>query len=512
MKIKVSEITKIIQERISNYRPEKQTVVGKVVSVGDGIAIVRGLTNVAYFETVLFSAGGTGLAFSLEENYVGVIILDGQDKIRENDTVKKSGQILSIPVSQNFLGRVVDPLGVPLDGKGEVVSTERALIEKIAPGVVERESVSEPLETGILALDALLPIGKGQRELIIGDRQTGKTAMIVDTMINQRDKDVICVYVAIGKKSADVLSIVNRLKSKQALSNVIVVLASAFESEAVSFLAPFAGMTHAEFFLSQGKDVLIIFDDLSKHAVAYRGLSLLLRRNPGRQAYPGDIFYLHSRLLERAVKLDSRKNPGSITALPIIETQMEDLTDYIPTNVISITDGQIFLLSKAFNLGFRPAVDFGLSVSRVGSAAQIPAVKQMVGSLKLDLATFNELKVFSQLGGSLDAQTKQVLERGNRIVELLKQQEGELMPQWIMSILLLAVKANLLIKLQIEQIQDFKTTLIEHFLQLQKTAPLVQELATKKRITPVIEKYLLTQLDQIIKNFNPFNDLKAVVD
>lgn len=429
VKIKVSEITKIIQERISNYQSEKQTTVGRVVSVGDGIAIVRGLTDVAYFETVTFARGATGLTFSLEEDYVGIVILEGQDKIQENDAVQKTGNILSIPVGNNFLGRVINSLGEPLDGKGEVQSKTRAVIEKVAPGVIERESVNQPLETGILALDALLPIGKGQRELIIGDRQTGKTTLAVDIIINQKDKDVICIYVAIGKKTSDVLTVVKRLKSKQAFTHVVVVFASAFESEAINFLTPFAGMTHAEFFLAQGKNVLIVFDDLSKHAIAYRGLSLLLRRNPGRQAYPGDIFYLHSRLLERAVKLDSRKNPGSITALPIVETQLEDLTAYIPTNIISITDGQIFLLSKTFNLGFRPAIDFGLSVSRVGSAAQIAAVKQTVGNLKLDLANFNELKVFSQLGGSLDRKTQEILDRGNKIMELLKQKEGVLIPQ-----------------------------------------------------------------------------------
>ena len=504
MKIKVSEITKIIQERISNYQPNLQAEVGKVISVGDGIAIVRGLHDVAYFETVVFAQGATGLAFSLEEDYTGIIILEGQNKIRENDIVKKTNQILSIPVSDQFLGRVINPLGRALDGQGEIKSNKRSLIEKIAPGVIQRESVNQPLETGILALDALLPIGRGQRELIIGDRQTGKTALAIDTIINQRDKNVICVYIAIGQKTADVLNIVNRLKIKQALSNTIVVVASASESEAINFLAPFAGMTHAEFFLDQGKDVLIVFDDLSKHAVAYRGLSLLLRRNPGRQAYPGDIFYLHSRLLERAVKLNAENNSGSITALPIVETQMEDLTAYIPTNIISITDGQIFLLNKTFNLGFRPAIDFGLSVSRVGSAAQIAAVKQMVGSLKLDLASFNELKVFSQLGGSLDVKTKQILERGNRIMELFKQKEGELIPQWIMSILLLAIKTDLLSQIAIKQVQDFKSAVMRHFLKLAKSSLLIKELITNKKITPPIEKYLFAQLQQIIKKIVPF--------
>lgn len=504
MKIKISEITKIIQERISNYRFENQVTVGKVVSVGDGIAIVRGLVDVSYFETVIFAGGAVGLALSLEEDYVGVIILRQQSKIRENDTVRRSGQILSIPVGDNFLGRVIDPSGLPVDGKGDIVSEETAVVEKIAPGVVERESVNQPLETGILALDALLPIGKGQRELIIGDRQTGKTALAIDTIINQKDKNVICVYVAIGQKTADVLSIVNRLKAKQALDHVIIVLASASESEAINFLAPFSGITHAEYYLAQGRDVLIVFDDLSKHAVAYRGLSLLLRRNPGRQAFPGDIFYLHSRLLERAVKLDSRKNAGSITALPIIETQMEDLTAYIPTNVISITDGQIFLLSKTFNLGFRPAIDFGLSVSRVGSAAQIPAVKQMVGSLKLDLASYNELKVFSQLGGSLDVKTKEILQRGGKIMELLKQKEGQPIPQWIMSILLLSVKSDLLAKLTVSQISDFKIAVITHFLKQQTSTPLIKQLIKEKKVTPTIEKYLLQQLKTVISKTFPF--------
>ncbi len=506
MKIKVSEIAKIIQDRIENYHFPTQVVTGKVVSVSDGVVIVQGLDDVGYFETLVFANGSLGLAFSLEKNHIGVVVFNKWTEIKENDSVQKTDQILSIPVGNQFLGRVVDPLSVPIDGLGEIQSTEKAMVEKVAPGVIVRESVNQPLETGVLILDALLPIGKGQRELIVGDRQTGKTTLAVDTIINQVGKNVVCVYVAIAQKTSSVLKTINRLKANNALKNTVVVLSSASQSEAIHFLTPFSGMTHAEFFLKQGKDVLIVFDDLSKHAVAYRGLSLLLKQTSGRQAYPGDIFYLHSRLLERAVKLNPQNGGGSITALPIIETQMEDLTAYIPTNVISITDGQIFLLSKMFNLGFKPAVDLGLSVSRVGSSAQTPAIKKMVGNLKLDLASYHELKVFSQLGGSLDGKTQKTLEHGAKVMEILKQREGELIPQWIMCIILWIIKNNLLEKLKVYQVTDFKNDLIRHFLSLKKTVFFVQSFANaKEAMTVPTEKKIAAEVKKIMDKFVVLN-------
>ncbi|WHP38921.1 MAG: F0F1 ATP synthase subunit alpha [Mollicutes bacterium] len=430
MKNKLSEITKIIQNRIANYELKNlKNENGVVVSVGDGIAIVQGLKNASYLEVVKFQNKATGIVFVLEENSLGIVILEGTQNIKENDQVFATGKIISVPTGDNFLGRVINSLGEVLDGKGKIKSSESRIIETIAPSVIVRESVNEPLEMGILAIDALLPIGKGQRELIIGDRQTGKTSIALDAIINQRDKNVICIYVAIGQKNTSILEVIKKLKHNNALAHTIIVVAAASDSEALKYIAPFSGMTIAEHYLKQGKQVLIVFDDLTKHAISYRGLSLLLGRSPGREAYPGDIFYLHSRLLERAVKLNKKNGGGSITALPIVETQLEDLSAYIPTNIISITDGQIFLLNELFNIGIKPAINFGLSVSRVGSAAQVKAIKQTIGSLKFDISQYRELEGFSQFGGNLDVNTVKILKRGSKIVELLKQKEGNPLPQ-----------------------------------------------------------------------------------
>ena len=508
MKIKISEITNILRKKIANYHFDYQNPkFGSVISVGDGIALVQGLNDAKYMEIVTFENAGNGLVFNLEENHVGVIIFEKQNQIQEKDRVETTGKIISIDVGTEFLGRVIDPLGKTLDSKPLIKSKEKRVIENVAPSVMARTAVNEPLETGSLAVDALLPIGKGQRELIIGDRQTGKTSLALDAIINQKNKDVVCIYVSIGQKSSSVLRMIDKLKKNGAFSYTTVVVALSSATEAMKFIAPFSGMTHAEYYLDQGKDVLIVFDDLSKHAIAYRGLSLLLRRTPGRQAYPGDIFYLHSRLLERAAKLKSDAGGGSITALPIVETQLEDLTAYIPTNIISITDGQIFLINELFNLGFKPAIDYGLSVSRVGSTAQIEAIKKTVGSLKLDMAEYKELKIFSQFGGNLDTNTNKVLEHGNRIIEILKQKEFEQLPQWMMVIILLSIKEKLIDQIEPKKIVIFRKHLIDHFMKIQKTKWLKNFIDSKKisddvkvKIVEEIEK-VISQMKFLFKSF-----------
>lgn len=401
--------------------------VGKVTEIKDGIARVSGLSACFYNELLEFNGGTLGMALSLEEDSVGVIVLGDYSHIKEGDTVKTTGQIASVPVSNDLLGRVVNPLGVPEDGREKINSTKRYPIERIASGVIERKAVSVPLETGIRAIDALIPIGRGQRELIIGDRQTGKTAIAVDAIINQKGKDVICIYVAIGQKESKTAKIVAEIKKAGAMEHTIVVNASASMPASLQYISPFAAVAIAEFFMDQGKDVLIVYDDLSKHAWSYREISLLLRRPPGREAYPGDVFYLHSRLLERSARRDEKYGGGSITALPIIETQQGDVSAYIPTNVISITDGQIYLDTDLFYAGTRPALNVGLSVSRVGSAAQTKPMKQFAGKLRLDLAQFRELAAFAQFEGDLDEATKNQIAKGKRLTELLKQ--GQYSPQ-----------------------------------------------------------------------------------
>ncbi|WP_370296683.1 F0F1 ATP synthase subunit alpha [Rossellomorea marisflavi] len=422
MSIKAEEISALIKKQIENYQSEmKVSDVGTVIQIGDGIARAHGLDNVMAGELVEFSTGVMGMAQNLEENNVGIVILGPYKDIREGDEVRRTGRIMEVPVGPELVGRVVNSLGQPVDGLGPIPTTKTRPIEGAAPGVMDRKSVHEPLQTGIKAIDALVPIGRGQRELIIGDRQTGKTSVAIDSILNQKDQDMICIYVAIGQKESTVRNAVETLRKHGALDYTIVVTASASQPAPMLFLAPYCGITMGEEFMHNGKHVLVVYDDLSKQASAYRELSLLLRRPPGREAFPGDVFYLHSRLLERAAKLSDAKGGGSITALPFVETQAGDISAYIPTNVISITDGQIFLQSDLFFSGVRPAINAGLSVSRVGGSAQIKAMKKVSGTLRLDLAAFRELEAFAQFGSDLDKATQAKLNRGARTVEVLKQ-------------------------------------------------------------------------------------------
>ena len=421
-KLQADEISSIIKERIENFELNVDiNEVGKVIGIGDGIAKVYGLSNVMAGEMVEFENGVRGQVLNLEESSVGIVVLGEYDKIREGMSVKRLAALLEVPVGDALVGRVVNPLGEPLDNKGPIEASEKRFVEEKAPGIMARKSVHEPLQTGIKAIDALVPVGRGQRELIIGDRQTGKTTLAIDTIINQKGQDMICIYVAIGQKQSTVAALVKKLEEAGAMEYTIVVNAGASDPSAMQFLAPYAGVTMAEYFRDNGRHAVIFYDDLSKHAVAYREMSLILRRPPGREAYPGDVFYLHSRLLERAAKLSDELGAGSITAFPIIETQAGDVSAYIPTNVISITDGQIFLETDLFNSGIRPAINVGLSVSRVGGAAQIKAIKKVSGTLRLDLASYRELQAFAQFASDLDEYSRHQLERGARMTELLKQ-------------------------------------------------------------------------------------------
>ncbi|OBZ09999.1 MULTISPECIES: F0F1 ATP synthase subunit alpha [Bacillales] len=429
MSIRPDEISTLIKQQIEQYKSEIQVVdVGTVINVGDGIARVHGLENAMQGELLEFSNGVVGMALNLEESNVGVVILGQYTDIREGDQVKRTGRIMEVPVGEELLGRVVNPLGQPLDGKGPINTTQFRAIESPAPGVIDRKSVHEPMQTGIKAIDAMVPVGRGQRELIIGDRQTGKTAIAIDAIINQKGNGVKCIYVAVGQKQSTVANVVETLRRHGALEYTIIVTAGASEPAPLLFLAPYAGCTMGEYFMYKGEHVLVIYDDLSKQAAAYRELSLLLRRPPGREAYPGDVFYLHSRLLERAAKLSDARGGGSMTALPFIETQASDVSAYIPTNVISITDGQIFLEADLFYSGQRPAVNVGISVSRVGGSAQIKAMKKVAGTLRLDLAAYRELQAFSQFGSDLDKSTLARLNRGARTMEILKQDVNKPMP------------------------------------------------------------------------------------
>ncbi len=422
--IRPDEISSIIQQQIEQYDQDiKADSVGTVLQVGDGIARIYGLDNTMAGELLEFEDGTAGIALNLEEDNVGAVLMGTGRKIQEGSTVKSTGKIASVPVGEAMLGRVVDTLGRPIDGKGDIQTSETRLIESPAPGIIERKSVYEPLQTGITAIDAMIPIGRGQRELIIGDRQTGKTAIAIDTILNQADQDVICVYVAIGQKASSVAQVVGVLEDRGALDYTVVVAANANDPAAIQYLAPYTGASIAEYFMYKGKATLVIYDDLTKQAQAYRQMSLLLKRPPGREAYPGDVFYLHSRLLERAAKLSPELGEGSMTALPIIETQAGDVSAYIPTNVISITDGQIFLSSDLFNSGLRPAINAGISVSRVGSAAQTKAIKKVAGKVKLELAQFDELQAFAQFASDLDPATQAQLARGQRLREILKQKQ-----------------------------------------------------------------------------------------
>lgn len=464
--IQPDEISSIIKSKIENY--DVQTEVsntGTVIEIGDGIARIYGLRNVMSNELVTFDDGKNtlGITMNLDEDNVGVVILGEYTQIKEGMTVKTTGRIASVPVGDALIGRIIDPTGKPIDGKGEIVSDKSRPIERVAPGIVARKSVHQPLQTGLTAIDALTPIGRGQRELIIGDRQTGKTAIAIDTMINQKGQNVICIYVAIGQKASTVAQLAKTLEEHGAMDYSIIVSATANESAPLQYIAPFAGVAIGEEFMEQGKDVLIIYDDLSKHAQAYRAMSLLLKRPPGREAYPGDVFYLHSRLLERAVKLNDELGGGSITALPIIETQAGDVSAYIPTNVISITDGQIFLESDLFNAGVRPAVNVGLSVSRVGGAAQTKAMKKASGSMRIDLAQYREMEVFTQFSSDLDDATKAQLDYGKCLMELLKQPLCRPLASHEQVITLWAVTHKVLTDIPIKEVKKFQMDMLEYF-------------------------------------------------
>ena len=459
MELRPEEISNIIKEQITHYQSQiKLTDVGTVVTVGDGIAHVHGLENCMSGELLEFPGGVYGMAQNLEEDLVGAVILGSDQDIREGDTVKRTKRIVEVPVGEAMLGRVVDALGKPIDGKGPIVTSEARPIESPAPGIIERAPVNVPLQTGIKAIDSMIPIGRGQRELIIGDRQTGKTAICLDTIINQKGTGVICIYVAIGQKRSTVAQVAETLQQNGAMDYTCIVAATASESAPLQYIAPYAGCSIGEYFMHKGKDVLVIYDDLSKHAVAYRALSLLLHRPPGREAYPGDVFYLHSRLLERAANI---QDGGSLTALPIIETQAGDVSAYIPTNVISITDGQIFLETELFNAGIRPAVNPGISVSRVGGNAQIKAMKKVAGTLKLAYSQYRELQAFSQFGSDLDADTKKRLAQGERIVEVLKQPQNSPIPVEKQVIIIYAVVSGALLDIPVDKIGEFEKELFE---------------------------------------------------
>ena len=463
MQLRPEEISSVIKAQIKNYDTKiEQSETGTIILIGDGIARADGLENVMANELVSFANGEYGMAMNLEENSVSIVMLGSDKGVREGDTVKRTGKVVSVPVGEALLGRVVNALGQPIDGKGPIEATETRPIESPAPGIIERQPVNVPLQTGIKAIDSMIPIGRGQRELIIGDRQTGKTTWAVDTIITQRGKDVICIYVAIGQKNSTVATLVEDLTKAGAMDYTIVVASTASELAPLQYIAPYSGCAMGEYFMNKGKDVLVVYDDLSKHAVAYRALSLLIRRPPGREAYPGDVFYLHSRLLERAARLNDDNGGGSLTALPIIETQAGDVSAYIPTNVISITDGQIFLETELFHSGIMPAVNPGISVSRVGGNAQIKAMKKVSGTLKLAYSQYRELQSFAQFGSDLDEDTKRRLAQGERIVEVLKQNRTAPIAVENQVAIIYAVTNNMLDDVKVEDIMDFESELYAH--------------------------------------------------
>ena len=498
--INLSEISSLIKEQIKAYKEQIYTEnVGRVVEVGDGIAVVYGLDKAMSSELLIFPNDVYGMVQDLRKDSVGVILLGDSSKIKEGDIVKCSGRVLEIPVGEEFIGRVINPLGRPLDGNGAIRATQTRPIEVKATGVMDRSSVNTPLQTGIKVLDALVPIGRGQRELIIGDRQTGKTSIAIDTILNQDGQNVICIYVAIGQKESTVSNVYETLKSHNAMRYSIIVSASASNPAPLLYLAPYAGVSLAEYFMLQGKDVLIVYDDLSKHAVAYREMSLLLHRPPGREAYPGDVFYLHSRLLERAAKLSDKLGGGSITALPIIETQAGDISAYIPTNVISITDGQIFLQADYFYKGIRPAINPGLSVSRVGGAAQTKAIKKVSGTLRLDLASYRELEAFTQFGSDLDASTKARLDRGKRTQEVLKQGLHKTLSMEEEAIILYCLTSGLLDRIEVEDLAHFEEQLYLD-LKVNEAGQEIVSFIQKNKVLPDKEK-LDSYLTAFVKNF-----------
>ncbi len=487
MDLRPDEITGLIKSRIKNYSAKIQLGdIGTVVTVGDGIVRIHGLEKCMINELLEFENGVQCMAMNLEQDFVGAVMLGSDAEIKEGDTVKRTGRIVSVPVGEELLGRVVNSLGQPIDGKGPILAKETRPIEKIASGIITRKPVTVPLQTGIKAIDSMIPIGRGQRELIIGDRQTGKTAIAIDTIINQHDKDVICIYVAIGQKNSTVAGVVETLRANNALDYTIVVSSTASELAPLQYIAPYSGCTMGEYFMDKGKDVLVVYDDLSKHAVAYRTLSLLLKRPPGREAFPGDVFYLHSRLLERAARLNENYGGGSLTALPIIETQAGDVSAYIPTNVISITDGQIYLESELFNAGVRPAVNPGISVSRVGGNAQIKAMKKVAGTLKLDYSQYRELQSFAQFGSDLDKDTKDRLAKGERIVEVLKQEQNSPLAVEEQVVIIYAVINNYLASIEIEQIRQYQKDLITHI--RNEKPEIFESIKTEKVMTPETEE------------------------
>jgi F-type H+-transporting ATPase subunit alpha len=497
MEIKADEISKIIQKQIEGYKTDVDIKeVGTVISVGDGIASIYGLDYVMYNELLEFPRNVFGLALNLEEDSVGAVLLGESHMIKEGDLVKRTHKIMQVPSGPAMKGRVVDPLGQPLDDRGPIKSEDQMIVERLAPGVLDRMPVKRPLQTGIKAIDSMIPIGRGQRELIIGDRQTGKTAIVIDTIINQKDKDVVCIYVAIGQKNSTVAYLIKVLEDNGAMDYSIIVAASASDPSSLQYLAPYSGCAIGEYFRDNGQHALVIYDDLSKHAAAYREISLLLRRPPGREAYPGDVFYLHSRLLERAAKLNDEKGGGSLTALPIIETQAGDVSGYIPTNVISITDGQIYLEPELFNAGVRPAINIGISVSRVGGSAQIKAMKQVAGKLRLDLAQYRELVTFAQFGTELDKASQAQLDRGERLTEILKQGQYSPLPVEKQILIIYAGNRGLLDKIPVSRIKEYEKRLYEHF--DSEYPDLLKNIAEKKKIDAQLDE----KISQSLQEFN----------
>lgn len=501
MGLKPEEISSVIKDLIINYDKKLDTVeVGSIIEVGDGIARVYGLDNAMAGELLELSGGVYAMALNLEQDNIGCVLLGSDKNLKEGDPVKRTGRIVEVPVGEALIGRVVNSLGQAIDGKGKIESNKYRPIEANAPGIIDRKSVSEPLQTGIKTIDSIIPIGRGQRELIIGDRQTGKTAIAIDTIINQKDQDVICIYVAIGQKNSTVAQLVNVLEEHGAMDYTIVVSSSASELAPLQYIAPYAGTAMAEEFMYAGKDVLIIYDDLSKHAVAYRSMSLLLRRPPGREAYPGDVFYLHSRLLERSAKLSDKLGGGSITALPIIETQAGDISAYIPTNVISITDGQIFLEGQLFFSGQRPAVNAGLSVSRVGGAAQIKAMKKVSSGIKLELAQYRELLAFAQFGSELDKDTADKLNHGQRIMEILKQAQYKPLKVEEEVMILFAVTNRYLDDIPVDRVKAFENDFLEY---MENTSSgTAKKILEKKELTDEIKEELKLKIEEFKKTFN----------
>lgn len=498
MAVSLDKFSKIIKEQVKEYGNKAiVSEVGKVINVGDGISQVSGLSNVMLNELVVFENGSYGMTLNLEVNTVGVVVLGDYENIKEGSLVKRLKTVVSVPVGDELIGRVINPIGIPIDGKGKINYKKTMPIEKVAPGVMTRQSVDQPLETGILSIDSMFPIGKGQRELIIGDKQTGKTTVALDAILNQKGKNVKCIYVAIGQKNSTIVQLLNVLSENDAMKYTTIVSSSASDLPSLKYLAPFAGITIAEEWMSKGQDVLIVYDDLSKHAEAYRTLSLLLRRPPGREAYPGDVFYLHSRLLERSGRVNKKNGGGSITALPIIETQAGDISAYIPTNVISITDGQLFMMTSLFNAGQRPAIDAGLSVSRVGSAAQTKAIKKMSGSLKLELAQFRELDAFSQFGSDLDKETKDILSHGKKVMSIIKQNQHMPLTHENEVLLLFAIKEKIIRWIPEQSIEEFKNEIFKFF----ADKPVLKKIRELKDVTDEIKDELNKEFNKLVGDF-----------